>query len=421
MISRRRFSKIAAGAGVAIAAPAVSRSSRAQGQPIKIGTSISLTGPLAATKNALIGYQLWRDDINAAGGLLGRPVELVTYDDQSSPAQIPSIFSKLVDIDRVDVLLSPYGAVLSAPVMPFVKQRDLFLMGMFTLASNETVRHDKFFNACPWGPSSQVDWVHGFFDLAKAAGCTKVAIMAADLEFSKTSAAGGKATAEGLGMSVVYDQSYPPNQTDFSAILRNIRAAQPDAVFVCSYPPDSTALVRGLSEIGIGDSVKIFGGSMVGPQYAALLAALGPALNGIVNFHLYVPEPTMRNAAIDGFLARYEPLARQQNVDPLGHYIPPFCYAAGQIVEAAVKGARSLNHAEMARWLHANPVDTIVGRAAFNNIGDWTERRVLMVQFRGIVGRDVEQFRQPGKQVILDPPALKTGELAQPFSAARSR
>lgn len=420
MISRRRFSKIAAGTGLAFAAPALSTSSLAQTQPIKIGTSISLTGPLSGTKNALTGYQLWRDDVNAAGGLLGRPVELVTYDDQSSPAQIPSIYSKLVDIDRVDLLISPYGAVLSAPVMPFVKQRDLFLVGMFALAGNDRVRHDKYFHACPWGPNSQVNWARGFFDIARAAGCTKVAIMAADIEFAKISAAGGKAIAEEYRMSVVYDQSYPPNQTDFSGILRNIRAAQPEAVFVCSYPPDSTALIRGLSEVGIGDSVKVFGGSMIGLQYASLLQSIGPALNGIVNLHLYVPEPTMRNATIDRFLARYEPIAREQQLDALGHYVPPFCYAAGQIIEAGVKGARSLDHAQISRYLHANPVETIVGRAAFNDIGDWTEKRVLMVQFRGIRGRDVEQFRQPGRQVILDPPSLRTGELVAPFSAARS-
>ena len=420
MISRRHFNRFAAGAGVAMAAPAVSRSPRAQGQPIKIGTSISLTGPLSATKNALVGYQLWRDDINAAGGLLGRPVELVTYDDQSSPAQIPSIYSKLVDVDRVDLLISPYGAVLSAPVMPFVKQRDLFMVGMFALAGNDRVRHDKYFHACPWGPNSQVNWARGFFDLARAAGCTKLAIMSADIEFAKISAAGGKAIAEEYGMSVVYDQSYPPNQTDFSAILRNIRAAQPDAVFVCSYPPDSTALIRGLSEVGIGDSVKILGGSMIGLQYASLLSSIGPALNGIVNMHLYVPEPTMRNAAVDGLLARYLPIAQREQLDALGHYIPPFCYAAGQIIEAGVKGANSLDHAQISRFLHANAVQTVVGRAQFNEIGDWTEKRVLMVQFRGIRGRDVEQFRQPGKQVILDPPALRTGELVAPFSAARS-
>jgi branched-chain amino acid transport system substrate-binding protein len=290
---------------------------------------------------------------------------------------------------------------------------------MFALAGDDAVRHDKYFHACPWGPNSQVDWARGFFDLARAAGCTKMAIMAADIEFAKISAAGGKAIAEQYGMQVVYDQSYPPNQTDFSTILRNIRATSPDAVFVCSYPPDSTALIRGLSEVGIGDSVKILGGSMIGLQYAALMTSLGPALNGIVNMNLYAPEPTMRNAAVDGFLARYEPIARQQQLDLLGHYIPPFCYAAGQIIEAGVKGAGSLDQAQIARWLHANPVPTIVGRATFNAIGDWTEKRVLMVQFRGIRGRDVEQFRQPGRQVILDPPALRTGDLVAPFQAAR--
>lgn len=414
-ITRRTFARLGA---AAVAAPAVLSGAFAQGQPIRIGCSASLTGPLSSTKSGVIGYELWRDDVNAAGGLLGRQVELVVYDDQSVPSSVPAIYSKLVDVDKVDFLISPYGANLTAPLMPFAKQRDRFLVGIHTLAANDTIKHDKFFQIAPWGPNGAEDWARGFFDLAKAEGIRKMAILAADTEFSKTAAAGGKRVSEQFGMEVPSYQVYPPTNRDFTAILRNIRTSGAEAVFVCSYPPDSAGIARGVQEVGIGDQVRLFGGGMVGPQYASLLENVGPALNGITNFHLYVPEPTLKFEGIEGFLARYAPIAKQRQVDPLGFYIPPFSYAACQLISSAVKATGSLDQAAVAQWLHANPIDTIVGRIAYNEIGDWKERRVLMCQFQGIKGNDVEQFRSPGRQVIVDPAALKSGSL-MPFAQAR--
>ncbi len=418
-ISRRDFAKLVGGASAGLAAPAIWTSARAQAQPIRIGCSVSQTGALASTKNSLIGYELWRDDVNAAGGLLGRKLELVVYDDQSAPAQVPGIYSKLIDVDKVDFLFSPYGANLTATMMPLAKQRDRMVVGILTLAANDRLKHDKFFQAAPWGPNGADDWARGFFDLAKAQGIKKMAIVAADTEFSKTAAAGGRRVSEAMGMEVVSYDIYPPTLNDFSAILRNLRARQPEAIFLCSYPPDSTAMVRGLSEIGLADSVKLFGGGMVGPQYASLMGALGQNLNGIVNFHLYVPEPTLKFAGIENFLTKYEKLAAAAGVDPLGFYIPPFCYAAGQIISEAVKATGTTDQAKVSAWLHANPVETIVGKIGFNDIGDWTERRVLMAQFQGIKGNDLNQFRTAGKQVVLDPPSLKSGEFV-PFHKARS-
>jgi branched-chain amino acid transport system substrate-binding protein len=221
-------------------------------------------------------------------------------------------------------------------------------------------------------------------------------------------------------MKVVMDQGYPPNTTDFSGILRNLKAAAPEVVNICSYPSDTTAIVRGVSEIGIGSSVQLFGGSMVGPQYASLLETLGSALNGMVNFHTYVPEPTLKFPGIDRFLARYEPIAKQRGVDPLGHYFPPCCYAAGQVVAAAAKAVGSLDQLKMAQWLHKNPVETIMGRIRFDETGNWSERRVLMVQLRGVKDKNVDQFRSAGRQIVVDPPSLKSGEFIHPFGKARA-
>jgi len=417
-ITRRTFAQLGAGAMMGVAAPAILSGAYAQNRPIRIGASASLTGPLSSTKNSVVGYEIWRDDINAAGGLLGRQVELVIYDDQSLPANVPGIYSKLVDVDQVDFLLSPYGANLTAPVMPFAKQRDRFIIGILTLAANDKIKHDKFFQAAPWGPNGAEDYARGYFDLAKAEGIEKMAILAADTEFSKTAAAGGRRVCEQFGMQVVDYQIYPPTNRDFTAILRNIRVSGAEAVFVCSYPADSTGIVRGVEEVGIGDQVRLFGGSMVGPQYASLLENLGAALNGIVNFHLYVPEPTLKFEGIENFLTRYAPIAKQRQIDPLGFYIPPFCYATGQMISTAVKATGTIDQAKVAQWLHANAVDTVVGKISFNELGDWTQRRVLMCQFQNVQGNDLEQFRQAGKQVVVDPPAYKSGNLI-PFAQAR--
>jgi branched-chain amino acid transport system substrate-binding protein len=417
-ISRREFTKFGAGLAIGVAAPAIWTSARAQSQPIRIGASASLTGPLSGTKNSVIGYELWRDDVNAAGGLLGRKVELVIYDDQSLPANVPGIYSKLADIDKADFLFSPYGANLTAPVMPFAKQRDRFIVGIHTLAANDKVKHDKYFVNAPWGPNGAEDWAAGFFDLAKSEGIKKIAILAADTEFSKTAAAGGRRVSGNYGIEAVDYQIYPPSNREFSAILRNIRASNAEAVFVCSYPADSTAIVRGIQEVGVGDQVRLFGGGMVGPQYASLLQNLGPALNGITNFHIYVPEPSLKFQGIESFLTRYAPIAKERQADVLGFYIPPFCYAAGQLISTAVSATGTIDQAKVAQWLHSNTVETIVGKIAFNELGDWTERRVLMCQFQNIQGNDIEQFRQPGKQVIVDPLAYKSGKLI-PFAQAR--
>lgn len=417
-ITRRTFARLGAGAMMGVAAPAVLGGAYAQGRPIRVGASASLTGPLSSTKNSVIGYEIWRDDVNAAGGLLGRKVELVIYDDQSLPASVPGIYSKLVDVDEVDFLFSPYGANLTAPLMPFARQRDRFVVGILTLAANDVIKHDKFFQAAPWGPNGAEDYARGFFEIANAEGIRKMAIIAADTEFSKTAASGGRRVCEQFGMQVVDYQIYPPANRDFTSVLRNVRASNAEAVFVCSYPADSAGIVRGVQEVGIGEQVRLFGGSMVGPQYASLLESLGSALNGITNFHLYVPEPALKFEGIESLLARYAPIAKQRQVDPLGFYIPPFCYAAGQMISTAVKATGTLDQAKVSQWLHGNPVDTVVGRISFNEIGDWTQRRVLMCQFQNVQGNDIDQFRQAGKQVIIDPAGFRTGKLV-PYAQAR--
>ena len=390
----------------------------AQQGPVKIGMSMPLTGGLAAGgKSSLIGIEVWRDDVNAKGGLLGRKVELIVYDDKSSASETPAIYSKLLDVDKVDLLFAPYATVPTAPIMPMVKQRDLLLMGNFSFQVNRTVKHDKWFNNAPWGPADS--WARGFIDLGMKAGGKTIALLAADQEFAQNLIKIAKDLATEKGVKVVYEQNYPPATVEFSAMVRALRAAKPEIVFICSYPPDSAGLLRAVNEIGVGDSVKVFGGGMVGLQFSSVMESMGSLLNGVVNYNSYLPEKSMAFAGTRDFFVKYQKRAGEAKVDPLGYYLAPFGYAMGQMVEQAVNATKSLDHKKLADYLRSNEMSTIVGPIVFGPDGERKESATLMAQFRGVVDKNIEQFRNPGKQIIVFPEKWKTGELIQPFEKAR--
>src|SRR3954471_23251531 len=398
-ISRRNW---LAAALAAVGVAAVPGASIAQQGPVKIGIGISQTGTLGGGgKAALLALQMWVEDVNKKGGLLNRKVELIAYDDQSNPATTPGIYTKLLDVDKVDLLVAPYGTVPTAPIMPLVKQRDLLLMGNFSFQVNHTVKHDKWFNNAPWGDATS--WTEGFLEVGQKAGAKTVAFIAADQEFAQNLANGAKAVAKKSGLKTVYEQSYPPSTVDFSSMIRAVRNAKPDMVFICSYPNDSVALVRAINEIGVGPTVKLIGGGMVGLQFTPIMENLGSQLNGIVNYTSYAPG--MKYPGIDDFFVRYRAKAAEAKVDPLGFYLPPFNYAIGQILEQAVGATKSIDQKAMADWLAKNEVNPSVGPIRWNKDGEWANARVVQAQFRGIVDKDIEQFRQPSKQVVIYPDA----------------
>jgi len=388
----------------------------AAAQPVKVGMSMPQTGPLGAGgKAALVALRMWVEDVNAKGGLLGRKVELIAYDDQTNPALTPSIYTKLLDVDKVDLLIAPYGTVPTAPIMPLVKQRGLLLMGNFSFQVNSTVKHDMWFNNAPWNDASS--WFTGYFEAGQKVGAKTIAFLAADQEFAQNLANGAKLLAKKGGLKTVYEQNYPPTTVDFSSMIRAIRSVKPDLVFVASYPNDSVAIVRAANEIGVGPSVQLFGGGMVGLQFTPNMVSLGKLLNGIVNYNSYVPG--LKYPGIDEFLSRYAKKAVEEKVDPLGFYLPPFNYAIGQMLEQAVNATKSLEHKKLADYLRNHEMKTIVGPIRYGPDGEWANARVVQAQFRGIIDKDMDQFRQPGKQVVLYPGAYKTGEAITPFEKAR--
>jgi branched-chain amino acid transport system substrate-binding protein len=405
-------------AAIAVAGFSLASNAGAEQPPIKIGMSMAMTGGLAGGgKASLLGIEIWRDDVNARGGLLGRKVELVVYDDKSSASETPAIYSKLLDVDKVDLLFAPYATVPTAPIMPLVKQRGMLLIGNFSFQVNSKVGHDMYFNNAPWGPADA--WASAFLDLGQKAGGKTVALLTADQEFAQNLAKTAREVATKRNMPIVFDQAYPPNTVEFSSIIRALKAARPDIVYVASYPPDSAGILRAVNEIGIGDNVKLFGGGMVGLQFGPVMENLGSLLNGVVNFNTWLPEPAMYFDGTKAFFDTYAKRAVDAKVDPLGYYLAPFGYASGQLIEAAIKATGSLDQKTLAKYLREHEINTIVGPIAFSPDGERKETATLQAQFRGIVDKNMDQFRKAGKQVILFPEKLKSGDLVGPFEAAR--
>jgi branched-chain amino acid transport system substrate-binding protein len=408
-------------AALAVCALAFAGAAWAQsGEPVKIGFSMALTGGLAPNgKSALLAQKIWEEDINGKGGLLGRPVKLIYYDDKSSPAEVPSIYTKLLDIDKVDLIIGPYATAMIAPAMPIVIQRKKTFIGLLGLAVNSEFNYPNYFVMIPSGPDAKPAFTKGFFDIAMAQNPKPqtVAIVAADQEFSRNAADGARENAQKAKLKIVYDKTYPPSTTDFAPIVRAIQATNPDLLNINSYPPDSVGMVRSINEIGF--KPKMIGGAMVGLQATAIKTQLGPLLNGFTNYDFWLPVPKMDFPGVADLIKRYQARAGAEGVDPLGYYMAPWGYAQLQVLQQAVEGTKGLDDAKLGDYIRANIFKTVVGDVKFGAKGEWAESRVLQVQFQHVKGNDVAQFKDISTQVVVSPAQYESGKVIYPYENAK--
>ncbi|HVY17790.1 MAG TPA: amino acid ABC transporter substrate-binding protein [Rhodopila sp.] len=409
-----------AGALFAIAlllAPAVARAA----DPITIGFGMALTGGLAPNgKAALLAMQIWEQEVNAKGGLLGRPVKLVYYDDQSNPATVPGIYTKLLDVDKVDIIVSGYATNMVAPAIPVAIQHRRMFLGLLGLSANSEFNYPNYFSIAPTGGDHpKQSFSKGFFEVAKSLDPKPktIALVGADAEFPHNALDGARELAKEAGFKIVYDRSYPPTTTDYSPIIRAIQATNPDLVFVASYPPDSVGMIRAANEIGL--KARLFGGGMVGLQATAIKTQLGPLLNGIVDYDFWLPVGSFATPEALDFLKRYQAKAAGAGVDALGFYLPPFAYADMQVLQQAIEATKGLDQQKLADYIRSHSFQTVAGPITFGTNGEWTESRVLEVQFRGVKGNDVEQFKDPKVEVVLYPQSLKNGEVVTPYAGGK--
>lgn len=406
---------------VAVCAAALWAGTARAAEPLTIGFDISLTGGVAANgKAALLATQIWAEEVNKRGGLLGRPVKLLYYDDQSNPSLVPGIITKLLDVDKVDFLLGGTGTNLVAPGLPLVISRKLMFMSLFALDVNSEFHYERYFSMIPSGGERPKEgFLAPFFEVAKTLNPKPktLALTGADAEFSKNAMEGTRSLAKRAGVQIVYDQSYPPATVDYTPIARAIASVNADLVVVCSYPPDTVGMVRAVHEVGL--KAQLFGGGMVGLQTTSFKTQLGPLMNGITTYDFWLPWTHSASAQAKQFLVQYQAKAPEQQIDVLGYYIPPFAYARMEVLQQAIEATKSLDQDKLAQYLREHSFNTVVGEVKFGPTGEWAESRVLEVQFQGIKGNDLDQFKRPETEAIVWPASEQTGTLRVPYSEAQ--
>jgi branched-chain amino acid transport system substrate-binding protein len=420
----RPYSDAVSGALLAISAllagDFVPTSAAAQtGEPVKIGYSMALTGGLAPNgKSALLAQKIWEEDVNARGGMLGRPVKLVYYDDQTNPATVPGIYTKLLDIDKVDLIIGGYGTNLLAPAPPIAMQRKKIFIGLLGTAVNSAFNYMNYFSMIPSGPDPKPSYTKGFLDLAVRQNPKPqtVAIIAADAEFGLYASEGARENVKAAGLTVVYDRRYPSTTTDLVPVVRAIAETNPDLVIVCSYPPDSVGMVRAVNEVGF--KPKMIGGAMVGLQTTAIKARLGPLLNGWTNYDIWLPVPKMQIAGVDELIKKYQSRATVEGVDALGYYMAPWSYAQLQVLQQAVGATESLDDTRLGDYIRASTFKTVLGDVKFGSNGELAQSRVLQVQFRNVKTNDLAQFKDVSIQVAVAPTEYESGKLIYPYEKA---
>jgi branched-chain amino acid transport system substrate-binding protein len=390
--------------------------------PIKIGYCLSLSGALASNgKTARLAHQLWQEDVNQRGGLLGRPVQMICLDDGTDPKRVPDIYKKLLDEERVDLVIGGYGDNSVAPAMPLIVERKRYLVALMALAVNATFAYENYFAMIPTGPRPTEALTEGFFALAakQSPKPQTMAILAADAPFSKGPVAGAKDHASRHGFRVLAEERYPLATADFTQLISQLSPHNPDILFLCSYLNDSAGLLRAIDQVGLAP--KIVGGAMIGPQNGSIKAQLGPLLNGLVNYEYWLPVPKMMYPGVSQMIAAYQSRAAAQGADPLGYYVAPLAYAQMQIVEQAVTATASLDDAKLAQFTRERAFQTIVGELKFGAGGGWSEARVLQVQYRNIKGTDLSHFKDAETQAVVWPPSLASASLIYPYATAHRK
>jgi branched-chain amino acid transport system substrate-binding protein len=412
----------ACGAAFIVGLLALSGASAQSGNPIRIGMSLALTGAGAAPSKVInTALDIWRDDVNAKGGLLGRPVALVIYDDQSTPSNVPGIYTKLITVDKVDLLLGPYGTNFVAPAMPTIIQNNKLTISFTAIGINDKFHYPKYFSMVSTGPEGVNAFSIGFFNVAAAQKPKPetVAILAADAEFAQSAAQGAREEIKKHGLKLIYDKSYPPSTTDFGPVVRAVQATNPDIVFIGAYPPDNVGIIRAANEVGL--SPKMMGGAMIGMLVTPIKVQLGPMANGLLVGENFAAAAAPKIPGSADFLKRYGAKAAAANIDPLGFAWGPFAYAAGQTLAQAVTETKSLDHDKLAAYMHKASFKTVAGDFSFASDGEWSKSRMAWTQVQNAQPNNLDQFRDGHVQPIVWPPELKTGNLIYPYGDARKK
>ena len=355
---------------LAVAVAMLSVPADAQG-PIRVGASLSLTGTYAKLgKNQHEGYQLCIKDVNARGGLLGRKAELVMYDDQSLPATAVRLYEKLITEDKVDAVMGPYSSPVSEAAANVTEKYKKVMVAPLAATTSIFKKGRKYIFMVI---SPAESYLEGLIDTAAKRGLKTVAVINEDTLFSKAAAAGAVELAKKKGMQVVYQEAYPKGNTDFSALLTKVKAANPDVIAAGTYFDDAVALTRQMKELNVNP--KMYGVTVGGdlPEFYDVLKQNAEFIYGATQWEHTLPYP--------GNQEFFDAYKKEFNHEPSYHSAAGY---AGCIIYAeAVKRAGSLDADKVREQLLKLEMKTMFGEYKVDADGYQTAHKMVTFQWQG--------------------------------------
>lgn len=360
-------------------------------EPIRVGVTASLTGDYAELgRNQLNGIQMWADDLNDRGALLGSPVKIVHYDDGSDPDRSAALYEQLINVDRVDLLLGPYSSDITYAASAIAELHDFPMVA--TGAAAEKIWAQGFRNVF------QIDAPAGrYMDLplqfASEQGLTRVGLVYGDGEFPVGVMAGARSKAAALGMTIVFDEPYPLGTSEFAAIAGRLRQADPEVLLGGTYLEDSIALVQAAKAADL--SPKVFA-MTVGPSQRAFGNALGADAAGIMGVVAWFRSGYLPMAY--DFSYRYKRKFGFNAAAPAA-----YGYGGGQTLEAAARLAGSLDKDAVREQLATMKYRSLLGHYRVDETGLQTEKTTYVMQW------------QKGYRLLVLPEDLKDSPVQFPF------
>jgi len=324
---------------------------------IVVGTSVALTGKYARTgQEQLNGFNLWIEEVNKRGGILGKKVRLVYYDDESKPETGAKLYEKLISDDKVNVTIGPYSSGVTMAASTVAEKHGMPMVSAGASASKIWGRGYKNVFGLYTPANTYMDQI---LEFAKKRGLKKVALVYENTAFPRDVAAGVKSKAKALGMPIVFEEEYGKASTDFSSMILKIKSKKADVVIGGSYLPDSTAFMRQAKENRLYAKIFAFA---VGPGLPDFGTNLGLDANGVMGNSQW--EPSLKHPGVKEFVAAYKA--------KFGHepgYHAGGGYGAGQVLEAAIKMAGSVDRDKVRAALFKLDTTTAFGRYKVDSTG----------------------------------------------------
>ena len=358
--------------------------------PIKIGASMSVTGTYAKPGTyQKEGYDVCIDELNAKGGLLGRKVELVIYDDQSQPATAVKLYEKLITEDKVDAVMGPYSSAVSEAVANVTEKYKKVMVAPLAATTSIFKKGRKYIFMMITPAENYLD---GLIDMAAKRGLKTVAITNEDTLFPKASAAGTAEAAKKKGLQVVLQEAYPKGNTDFSALLVKIKSTNPDVIAAGTYFDDAVAITRQMKELNVNP--KMFGLTVGGdlPEFYDLLKQNAEYVYGSTQWDESLPYPGQKE-----FVGAYK---KKFKHEPSYHAAAG--YAGCLVYGEAVRRAGSLDADKVREQLLTMEIKTAFGDYKVDADGFQIAHKMVMLQW------------QDAKRVVVWPDDLASGKVRYP-------